>query len=222
VIQDEDVQTDLGQQIDLVVKRGLLDNLPRRLTISPNYFQFEDKTLISSPSIRFEKSQIEGYRFGIRWIKGFKFIIGREYQLFIHNKDGKEIKIHFKTVYGYKKKELHDKFNQILEGVWAFYFADIAGDYLERFRKEEDIEICNVGIKKKNITIQTSGIFKEKQITIPWNKVATRTYITYYAIYSTDNPADINRGYSYLNDWNTFVLYSVIETLLKERANENN
>lgn len=203
------------QEISLTIKRGLWDSLPRQLIISKGYLQFEDKSLRSDGFTRFDKSEIQGYRFGIHWIKGYQFIIGREYQIYIRDHNNEVIKIYFKTFYGYKKKELNQKYNHIINGLWKFYFNDIVLDHLQKFYNGQIINICNVKISQDHVIIQTNGVIKVSEQMIAWDKVGTKDYVTYYAIFSTDNPSDINQCYYYLKDWNVGILYSIMETILK-------
>jgi hypothetical protein len=65
-----------------------------------------------------------------------------------------------------------------------------------------------------------NGIIKEEPKTIPWEEVRTRDYRNYFAIYSIENPTNINRGYNYKDDWNTGVLYSVVRTILNTKKIE--
>ena len=53
---------------------------------------------------------------------------------------------------------------------------------------------------------------------IEWNNVRIKSYISYFAIYSSVNPSEINRGYSYLNDWNTYVLFKVLRNILDAKV----
>ena len=66
-----------------------------------------------------------------------------------------------------------------------------------------------------------SAIFKHKRVEISWENIRTKSYHTYFAIYSVENPSEINRGYNYKEDWNTNVLHSVLRTLLKRKGIEN-
>ncbi len=52
---------------------------------------------------------------------------------------------------------------------------------------------------------------------IPWEKVRTQNYYTYFAIYSEDDARHTNTVHSYKEDWNTNVLYSVLRTILKAK-----
>ena len=51
---------------------------------------------------------------------------------------------------------------------------------------------------------------------IPWDKVSTKDYYTYFAIYNTDNP-DIHSRVSY-NEYGTETLWSAIKSILKEKT----
>ena len=46
----------------------------------------------------------------------------------------------------------------------------------------------------------------------------TKDYYTYFTIFSKSNALNINRGYSYMYDWNTDLLFNVINTFLNNNA----
>lgn len=210
------IQT-MEEEINLTIKRGFLDSRKRQLIISPDFIQFEDKDLHNAPFTRFEKDEISAYRFGINWIKGFEFTIGREYQIFIRNTDNKTLKINFKSFYGIKKNELYKQYSEIIKAIWEFYFGDITNTLLNEFRNGQNIEVGKVLISLEGVTITASGLFKEQRKLIPWEKVGTKDYQTYFNIHSIEDTVNINRIYSYLSDWNTGVLYSVIRTILRDK-----
>lgn len=202
------------KEVKFTVKRGLLDCKLRQLIINSDFIKFEDKNLLSNAFTQFDKHLIKDYRFGVKWIRGFEFTIGREYQIFIRNPDNKVLKINFKSFYGIKKNAHHKLYAEIISALWRFYFSDITSNFIEKFQKEEEFSIGKVHFTKDNLTINVSGILKEEKRTISWDRVKTRDYQTYFAIYSLDDPTNINRGYSYLDDWNTGLLYSVVRTIL--------
>lgn len=65
--------------------------------------------------------------------------------------------------------------------------------------------------------IQTNSSIKLKNALIPWEKVRTKNYATYFAIYAVDKAATTNRGYNYLTDWNTSVLQNVLTAILQSK-----
>jgi hypothetical protein len=200
-------------------KRSFKDNKLRELIFNEEFLRFEDKDLLNDLHTTFAKEEIADYRFGIRWIR-FELTYGREYQIFIRNKEKKVIKISFKSYFGRKKDIFHKLNFEILRGLWDFYFSDIVNDFIVKHNSNYEFSIGDVLFRKDNIEINVSGILNQKRIVIPWEKIRTHSYYSYFSIYSAENPADINRGYSYKEDWNTNVLYSVLRTLLRDKGIE--
>ncbi len=70
-----------------IFKRGFSDGHSRELLLNENFLKIEDKDL-QNPYTIFTKEEIKDYRYGIRWIR-FELTYGREYQIFIRNKENK-------------------------------------------------------------------------------------------------------------------------------------
>lgn len=198
-------------------KSFVLDNKQKTLVLNDDVIELQSH----SKSICFERKNILAYRFGVRWIKGIEFTIGREYQIFIKNKNEDILPIKFKTYYGYKNKELTKTYLNILDKIWFTYFDDLADYFLKKFEDHEEFTIGDVHFNKTGLQINISGLFSTQKTTIDWNHVKTHDYRTYFSVYSSQNPDKINRGYSYLEDWNTNLLYSVIRTILKNKGLES-
>ena len=141
-------------------------------------------------------------------------------RLFIKNEDNNILKINFKSFYGYNKNENHNMYAEIVNTLWHFYFSEISEFYINKFHNEDDFYIGNVLFTKNSIAIKVNGIIKEEIKTILWKNVRTKDYQAYFAIYSIENPASINRGYNYLDDWNTGILYSVVRSILNAKKIE--
>ncbi|WP_395077814.1 hypothetical protein [Flavobacterium sp.] len=208
---------DNNLEFKTIIKRSFLDNSKRQLIINSDYIQFEDKDLATDYFTKFLSSEIKDYRYGVRWIRGAKFTIGRDYQIFIRNNENKIIKINFKSFYGINKSLHFKNYSGILNSLLKFYFNKIASDFIEKFQNQLEFSICNVHFSDKNIMIETNSIIKKKQNTILWKDVRTKDYRTYFAIYSQENPANINQCYNYKDDWNTAILNTVIRTILKNK-----
>lgn len=204
---------------EFIFKRSFTDGKQRRLIFNEENFKFEDKDFGNYLFTIFDKEEIIDYRFGVRWIR-FEFTYGREYQIFVRNKEHKVIKISFKSYFGRKKNILHKLYSDILTELWNYYFEDIINNFIDKHNNNEEFSIGDVLFAKDNIELNISGIFNQKKVVIPWDKIRTRAYYSYFSIYSIDNPSDINRGYSYKEDWNTNILYSVIRKLLKQKKIE--
>lgn len=208
------------QEINTLIKHGGLDNIKRQLIVNPEYLQFKDTDAYDSPPTRFEKNEIVEYRYRMKWITGFYFTVGREYQVFIRNDKGKQLKINSKSFYGIRKNELHQLFNDITDRLWNFYFYDITDNFLKRIGDGEDIEVCNTIISKHGLILRSVSILKEQNKFIEWGNVGTKDYHTYFAIFDLTNASKTNASYYYINDWNVGVLCVLIKSILDQMKRE--
>jgi len=208
-------------QKEFVIRRGITDNHPRQLILNENFLTFENNDLASNQFTTFQKDQIAEYSFGVKWMK-YYFVFGREYVINIKSVDGQTIKINFKTYFGRKKNEYHLLCNEILSGLWTKYFHSIANSFVKSHEADEEFIIGDVLFVPDGIIIKTNSSIRQKKALIPWDKIKTKNYTTYFAIYAEDDAVNTNRGYSYLNDWNTSLLRTVILQLLEKKANVGN
>ncbi len=201
------------------------------ITYKPNIAGTSKQLIISKESIQlnsvgkeiekvlhFDKRDVAEYRFGMKWIRGYAFTIGREYQIFIKDWMDRVIKISFKSIYGYRKNELHERYSKIIRALWDHHLTDIASAYYQQISKGETVHICGVEITNRDITIESQNILNKKKIVIPWELLGTQEYHTYYALFSIENPAELNCTYNYLDDWNAGLLFSVIETIKRHHS----
>lgn len=201
---------------EFIIKRGITDNHPRQLIFNELFLMFENKDLVGNQFTTFKKDQITDYSFGVKWMS-YYFVFGREYIITIKNIQNQIIKINFKTYFGRKKKEYNKLYSDIITNLWEYYFEQQASKFIKKNEAGEEFEIGEVIFTEEGIIIKTNSTIKQKKALIPWEKIRTRNFATYFAIYAVDDAATTNRGYSYLNDWNTDVLYSVIRTILSRK-----
>jgi hypothetical protein len=201
---------------EFIIKRGITDNHPRQLIFNENFLRFENKDLAGNQFTTFQKNQITDYSFGVKWMR-YYFVFGREYIITIKNAQNQIIKINFKTYFGRKKKEYNELYTNIVTDLWKYYFEQQAINFINKNEAGEEFEIGEVLFTEEGIIIKTNSSIRQKKALIPWEKVQTKNYATYLAIYAVDDAATTNRGYSYLNDWNTNVLYCVIRTILSRK-----
>lgn len=199
-----------------IIRRGLSDNCERQLIINEDFLKFENKDLVNHEFTTFLKEDIAEYSFGVKWMR-YKFVFGREYVIFIRNHNNQIIKINFKTYFGRKKEEYHQLCNDILTALWDSYFDKITSNFIKKQEAGDEFKIGEVTINKEGVTIITNTSIKQKPQFIPWNKVSIKDYVTYFSIYAQDDAINCNRGYSYLNDWNTAVIHSFLKHILKTK-----
>ena len=207
------------RNLEFTIRRGILDNAPRKLILNSEFIKFESNDLVTNLYTVFENNEIAEFRFGMKWIS-FEVTFGREYFIFIRNTEKKVIKINFKTYFGNKKIEYQNLYREIVVNLENLYFGEIVDDYLKKYEEKESFQIGEVQFSEDNIQICVSGILKETKINISWENLRIKEYHSYFSIYSVQNPENINRGFSYLEDWNSLVLCSFLKSILNFKKNE--
>ena len=179
----------------------------QKLILNAEFIEFfkspDDKT-----PIRFSKLEIDGMRFGIRWIRGYQFYIGRIYCVDIKNTAGAIIKFRLKSIYKINTNQLRKKYSIVLNTIFRYYFNEAIVQYLKMFTYKQPFFILNVQFKQDGILIN------EKNDFISWADIETRSYTTYYTISSKSKPG-FYKAFDYIEDWNVWVLYSVLSNILK-------
>ncbi|WP_269237153.1 hypothetical protein [Flavobacterium flavigenum] len=202
------------------IQRSFFDNYKRDLHLHPEFIRFEDKDLKNEGFIFFKNSEIKDFRFGVNWFK-FYFVFGREYQFYIRNHNDEVLKIHFNSYFGVKKRERLALYVSIMDSLWDLYFNNQVNDFMKEFDEGKAFSIGDVTINSEGVIFCVSKLIKQEKKQIAWQDLRYRSFRTYFSIYSKENPRDINRGYSYKEDWNTFVLNNVIKNILSNKNIDN-
>ena len=203
-----------------LIKQSFFNRHVKELLFTPQSISFGDQKLSISTQADLSQAELLQYRFGVKWISGYKFIIGRKYQLFIRNNVGEMVKISFGSYYGINKIPMFNQYIEILNQLWRSYFDGLVDQYLEMFNQQVPFTLAGVEFEESGIKIKITNFTKEVKNSLPWHDVGTRDYQTYFAIFSKQAPSIINKGYSYLDDWNTRVLYSLVQTILMRREGQ--
>lgn len=188
------------------IVRGLFDTRKRSLIIDENFLKFENKDHIENLFTIISKNEIVGIRYGIHFIKGFKFYIGREYQIFIKTISDKELKIFFKLFYRRKLNKKHQLFSDIVNELWNHYFDEILNKYIQQYNNNEEFNLC--GIVFKNACIQ----FDKREIL--YSDLAIKKYTYYFMIYSKEDLYK-NKMMYYLKDNNAVILVELLNNIIK-------
>ena len=197
------------ETLELTLKSSIFDR-PRKLIIHADYLEFDDNDKAGAPPTRFLKKEIEAVRFGIKFIHGYRFYIGRTYIVDIRNKDGKIIKLRLKSLYRVRLKKLDAKYIQVINTLFQYYFDDITRKYIKQW---QDLQPCEL----LGVSIDTEGVlFDEKVGRVSWNFLGTKRYWRYCTLYSETDPHQF-KAFEYLTHWNAAVMFSLIETILKHR-----
>lgn len=92
--------------------------------------------------ICFDKASVKSIRFGIQWITGFEFTVGRTYCIDVLNNKNKVMKIRMRTFYGINKKSLNEKYSLLIDHLFDFHYLERVRQHLCEFDKGKDVEIA--------------------------------------------------------------------------------
>ncbi|MDD2798562.1 MAG: hypothetical protein PHV20_08225 [Bacteroidales bacterium] len=176
----------------------------------------EDELTLSNENrtiTKLEKKEIEGFRFGVSWIRGVDFTIGRLFCIDIRDSKNRIIKIRLRSIYSINKKTLSEKFTDIVDKLYEYYFEDIISYQIENILKGETLQIEGFAFSNSGVCWDIS----KKNIFVKWEDLRLREYTYYFALFSDENHNNY-KAQTYLTDWNAAVIFAVSKSILKHKG----
>src|ERR1700744_2508321 len=137
--------TESKEKLKFMVRSTIMDR-PHSLVIDPEFIVFDDRDQLSKAPTQFLKSEIEGVRYGVKPIRGYRFRIGRIYCIDIRDTSNRIIKIRLKSIYRVRIKLLEKKYLAIINALFQYYFHDMIQNYLAQFRNGQPVELLGVSL----------------------------------------------------------------------------
>ncbi|PTS92365.1 hypothetical protein DBR11_27095 [Pedobacter sp. HMWF019] len=194
--------------LELDIKPNILDR-SRKLLLNSDFIEFDDTNWDTDTVARFNKGEVEAIRFGIKFLKGYMFTIGRTFCIDIQGSYGRNIKIRMTSFYGIGKQALDEKYCQIINSFMDTHHNDIVNRAIKVLNSEGKFELLETAFEKEGIVI------KGKRIS--WENVGTKAYRTYYALFSKNDPK-VYKSYNYMDDWNAILVYTLSRRILSEKG----
>ncbi|WP_155845713.1 hypothetical protein [Chryseobacterium gregarium] len=191
---------------EFTIVRGLFDNRKRSLIIDENFLKFENKDRTNDFFTIINKEDIAGIRYGVHFIKGYSFYIGREYQIFIRTQTNKELKIYFKLFYGRKLNEKHQLYCDIIDELWKNFIGHITDAYLENLKNKKEVNIAGIDIFNDRIRFHRQEILFED--------LDIRRYRHHFMIFSKQDNYK-NKMLYHLKDKDAVILLDVLTKIIK-------
>lgn len=193
------------------------------IKIKPSIFHAETELLLHSDFIQYKicgnkkdnpkvllKEDIEGFRYGIKWLTGYAFNIGRTYCIDI--KSGNEIlQIRITSMYGIRKQQISEKYSLIINSLFDKYFAEHLEQLLSIYYAGADIELDGLIFSQDHI------YFPRNKTNIRWDNLGFKNYWNYFALFDKSNPK-IYEVFYYLTDWNVTVINFIVHQLLSTKG----
>ncbi len=196
--------------ITIYIRSSLLDR-ERQLIFSEEGIIYENNDLKGAPLKLIEKEKIDGFRYGIKSIKGFALVIGRVFCIDVRAANKTALKIRLKSLYGVRKKLLGEKYVRIFNLLFEYYFEDHLEKYAEKIDSGDTIFLIGTLISQEGI------LLTNKSPLIKWENLGTGAYATYYALFSKSDTGHY-KTFDYLTEWNTALLFSLTRTILNRKG----
>ncbi len=179
----------------------------KKLTFNNEGIKVE-KLLSFDPSVFIPSENISAFRFGIMWVRGYKFVFGRHY--IIETKDFKNniFKIKLKSYYGIRRVTYQKIWSEIFNQLWENYFSNMLNYYFDLYNIGQIFELAGV-------RFLSDGISWEKSNKLLWKDIALSNYITYFMIHHVENLKE-HKSCSFANDWNAFILQCLLKRIIDQ------
>ncbi len=186
----------------------------------PNLFSQEQRLVFAASELEyikggkkatFLKKDIDGFRYGVRFIQGYQFVFGRVYCIDVRSNEGEIISIRLMSLYRVGVKKLSEKYSKLLNAVYGYYFHEMVAGYVDKFKNNQPFSFLDVQV------IQAGLIIPKQAFPILWSDVELRTYYRYYTISSKIN-GDVYIAFEYIHYWNAIVLYNTCKLILKNKG----
>ncbi|WP_137759935.1 hypothetical protein [Pontibacter sp. SGAir0037] len=186
---------------------GLLGN-KRRLILAPDYLEYENSPLQSSPFTRINKEDIVDIKHDLEFILWYRFYVGCDFTLDVKSQDGHILSVRFKSYFS-KNDSYREIYAKIVDIIWDYYLSGLVEKWKERLFAKKSVEL-------KDVLLTEEGVFLlDQQYLIYWEDVEVKEYNDYYAVFSKSQPV-YNKILRY-NEWGSEVLYSLATSLTKGR-----
>jgi hypothetical protein len=193
--------------LEIIFKPTILDR-PHKLVVDHLSLQLGMQDSREEVPLRFDLNEIEAFRYGIKWISGYQFTIGRVYCVDIKSGSGQVMSIRLRSLYGINKNAVSDKYVLIVQALSDYYFNDLCRNLMTK------VEAGGEWHHPKIIVTKDGIVLRKLNTLLPWKDIGTRLYSTYYAIYSKLKP-EVYESFEFLNDWNSSIVYSLSRSLLE-------
>jgi hypothetical protein len=172
-----------------------------------------EKTKSFEPPIFLAAENILSFRFGVNWIRGYKFTFGRQYIIELLDSQEKITSIKLTSYYQIRRKQYAKIWSDIINQLWSDYFNKKLNYYHELYLKKEEFTLSDVNFHPFGIGWYDGSMF--------WNEIALSNYITYFMIHKKEDLKKIKRC-SFKNDWDALVLQSLLKKIIEEHDSYKN
>ncbi|MBM9578118.1 hypothetical protein JWG45_13255 [Leptospira sp. 201903070] len=199
----------MNQDIDLFIRKSILDPFQKRLRIDSKTIQFGEVQL------RFH--EIKEIKYGITqlYINGIK--ANRLYSIGLRDGKNRSIQIGFQSIQLFvTNKKMENRYLQIIDSLWENRTKKLAEEALENLENGRSYKIQNLEVTPKGVNIHIVKWFqKNEDHFVEWKDLRKYSQEGHLFLYSDLNPK-IKTKINFQTVWNAPVIASVLETLWQD------
>jgi hypothetical protein len=178
----------------------------KRITFSAEGIRIE-KPLSFDPPVVIRGEDISAFRFGVVFMTGYVFTLGRQYVIEIKDFQNNVFKIKLKSYYKIKRETYFKLWNELLAKLWENYFSNMLNYHTDLYNIHQIFELA--GVK-----FLTDGISWKKGQKLVWKDIALSNYKTYFMIHHVENLKE-HKSCNFASDWNAFILQSLLKKIIE-------
>ncbi|MBS1500830.1 MAG: hypothetical protein JST32_02125 [Bacteroidetes bacterium] len=166
-----------------------------------------EKPLSFDPPVFIPAKDIAAFRYGVKWISGYQFTIGRVYVIEIKDINDRVFSIKLNSYYRIKSKIYHKIWLDLLDHLWKSYWVEKLNHYYSLYKNKQVFELAGVIFESFGISWSNGSL--------SWDEIALSNYQTYFMIHHRD---DVRKNYSrnFMNDWNALLLQALLQVIIEE------
>ena len=175
----------------------------RLLRLEPGFISFESQKFREEPT-RFPVAEIEAFRYGIHWIRGFQLVMGRIYFIDIRNSAKQMIRIRLRSFCRIGKRKLGEQYLQIVQSLMDIYFEDVVAHYTGLMDQGMEFELCGLPVTSDGLRL------RPKKERVPWEHLRIHRNIFHFSLVDSRLPNDYKMLF-YGSDWNAAIMLAVAD-----------
>ena len=198
----------MNEPVNIIEIPGLLyNNTSKKIIFAKEGFSIE-KPGGFLPATFIPAENIAGFRFGVNWISGYVFTIGRQYIIQVLDTQNNVSSIKFNSIYKLRRDTYYQLWSDTINQLWVNYFVNNLNYYYDLYSIKQEFDLGEVKFLPLGISWQGGNLF--------WDEIALSNYKTYFMIH---HKRDLKKKKScnFKNDWNALILQSLLKKIIQEQ-----
>lgn len=188
------------------VKQSFFDR-SRKLTITPEYIEYENKNQLDDLYTRVEKACFDDVKYDGEWIVWYKFPVGYVHKISILYEQRQVLTIRLAGYFG-RRKQYGQLYSDISRWIGNYFLTEKIDQQLEVLQDGGILEFQDVKLTNEGVFFNDSGPLP----VIAWQNVQLEEYYHYFAVIDKNSP-DTHKRFRF-SEWKSEVLFYVVKTLV--------